>query len=64
MVAIEDDWAAWCFDQAIGTFGQWVENKLAERDKKGKPVHRIETLLGLPIRTRKITRGELASLAR
>lgn len=35
-------------DLACLTLGRWVENKLAERDKKGKPVHKLENLLREP----------------
>ncbi len=30
------------------TFGRWVENRLAERDKKGRPRHTVEELLRDP----------------
>lgn len=66
IVGIEDEYPAWCFDQAIFTFGRWVENKLNERHekglRKGKPVHRIETLLGLPIATRRISMSEVMTM--
>jgi hypothetical protein len=40
-------WLAWQFDNAVFTFGRWVDSKLNERDKKGKPKHKIEALLGI-----------------
>ena len=43
---IDDPWAAYQFDLAIGQFGAWVEGKLAEHDKKGKPKHTLASLLG------------------
>jgi hypothetical protein len=39
------DWTAWQFDATVLMFGRWVEAKLNERDKQGKPVNRMETLL-------------------
>lgn len=32
----QSPWAAYQFDQAVSIFGQYVEGKLEERDKKGK----------------------------
>lgn len=61
-MGIEHLYLAWCFDQAVSSFGLWVESKLSERDKKGKPKHRLETLLGIPIRTRKITMAEIGQI--
>lgn len=45
MVGVDDPWAAYQFDMAVGQFGAWVEGKLAERDKAGKPKHTLEGLL-------------------
>lgn len=39
------DWTGWQFDNAVMFFGRWVEAHLEERDKQGKPVHKIENLL-------------------
>jgi len=47
-IDVADDWTAYQFDSAVLTFGRWVENRLAERDKKGKPKHRIQDLLREP----------------
>ncbi len=41
-------WLKWQFDNAVLLFGTYIENKLNERDKEGKPKHKLETLLGLP----------------
>jgi len=60
MMGIEHPLLAWCFDDAVGSWGRSIQNKLMERDKKGKPVHKIENLLGIPIQTKKMSRGELA----
>lgn len=46
VVGLDDPWTAYQFDLAIGQFGAWVENKLAERDKEGKPKHTLAGLLG------------------
>lgn len=40
-----DAWEAYQLDVAVWTLGRWVESKLSERDKKGKPVHKLTTLL-------------------
>ena len=45
VVGVDDPWAAYQFDMAVGQFGAWVENRLAERDKAGKPKHTLEGLL-------------------
>ena len=47
-------WVAWQFDNAVSTFGTWVENKLAERTKDNKPKHRIEKLLDMTPPKRKV----------
>ena len=33
-------------DVATLQVGRWVEGKLAERDKQGRPVHSLDRLLG------------------
>ena len=45
VVGVTDPWAAYQFDMAVGAFGAWVEGKLAERDKAGKPKHTLAKLL-------------------
>ena len=40
-----DSWEAFQFDLAVLTVGRWVDSKLAERDKKGNPIHRLKELL-------------------
>jgi hypothetical protein len=45
ILEIENSWAAYELDLACLTFGRWVENRLAERDRRGRPVHRLEALL-------------------
>jgi hypothetical protein len=39
----------WQFNQAVSFFGRMVDNKLSERDEKGRPKTTIEELLGLPL---------------
>ena len=34
------------FDEAIDWCCRWVEAKLSERDDKGKPIYRLDRLLG------------------
>lgn len=50
----EDGWLRWMFNNSVHSFGTWVENKLAERDRDGKPINRIEYLLEIPITPRKL----------
>jgi len=50
----ENVWLCWQFDNAVETFGSWVEGKLSERNSKGKPKHEIEDLLKLPRRIKPI----------
>ena len=45
VIGLDDPWAAYQFDMAVGQFGAWVEGKLAERDQAGKPKHTLEGLL-------------------
>jgi hypothetical protein len=40
-----DSWEAFQLDMATLTVGRWIDSKLAERDKQGKPIHRLQTLL-------------------
>jgi hypothetical protein len=40
-----DAWEAFQLDLAAWTLGRWVESKLSERDSKGKPKHKLTTLL-------------------
>lgn len=43
-----ESWEAYQVDLATHQVGMWIENQLAERDKKGKPVHRLADLLAEP----------------
>ncbi len=40
-----DSWAAYQLDVATLTVGRWIDSKLAETTKDGKPVHRLVDLL-------------------
>ena len=40
-----DCWEAYQLDLATWTVGRWIESKLSERDKKGKPKHALADLL-------------------
>ena len=40
-----DSWEAYQLDVAVLTVGRWVDGKLAETTKDGKPVHRLVELL-------------------
>ena len=46
VIGVGDPWAAYQFDMAVAQFGAWVEGKLNERDKAGKPKHSLAKLLG------------------
>lgn len=46
VLGIDDPWAAYQFDMAVAQFGAWVDGKLSERDKAGKPTHTLAGLLG------------------
>ena len=45
IVGVESTWAAYCLDAAVCAFGTFVENKLSERDKWGRPRYDLERLL-------------------
>jgi hypothetical protein len=45
IVGVTDQWAAYQFDLCVAQFGAWVEGKLSERDKAGKPKHTLAKLL-------------------
>jgi hypothetical protein len=55
MTGIDEPYLAWCFDEAVSTFGRWVEAKLDEQDpilRNGqvagyRPRWRITELLGI-----------------
>lgn len=38
-------WISYQFDEAVIKFGLWVEGKLSEYNKDGKPKHRLTDLL-------------------
>jgi hypothetical protein len=48
ILGIDDPWAAYQLDHACVIFGTWVESKLGERDKKGRPKHQLSALLCAP----------------
>ncbi len=45
MLGLSDEWAAYQLDVATLTLGRWVDSKLGERTKDGKPIHRLRDLL-------------------
>ena len=49
-------------DVATLQAGRWIENKLSERDDKGKPVWTIEKLIGEPGRKAQPAPGQFGSL--
>lgn len=42
---IEPELLCYKFDNAVATFGRWFDNKMMERDARGKPLWTIESLL-------------------
>ena len=61
-IPTEDGWLRWMFTHAVHTFGTWVENKLAERDRDGKAVHRLERLLDIPITPRHLSLAQFQQM--
>jgi|GEM_PF-3077976 len=45
LLYIRNQWLAYQFDECVNYYGSWVDGKLAQRDKKGKPRHTIESIL-------------------
>jgi len=50
------------FNRAVHTFGVWVENKLAERERDGRPVNRIERLLDIPIQKKTVSIAQFEAM--
>lgn len=44
-IPISDQWAAYCFDEAVLSFGRRVENLLTETDSTGKQRFTLEQIL-------------------
>lgn len=45
LLGVEDPYAAYQVDAAVLGFGSWVEARLEERDKKGRPKWTLAALL-------------------
>lgn len=45
ILGLPDHATALSFDSAVMTFGVWAENRLSERDKEGRPIWTLDTLL-------------------
>lgn len=49
LLGMENEWSGWWpgyqLDNAVTYFGAYIENKLAELDKDGKPIHKLEDFL-------------------
>lgn len=45
ILGVKNEWLAYQFDEAVFRYGRWVENKLAEVDKKGKPKYTIDDVI-------------------
>lgn len=63
IVGIENDWQAYQFDSAVLLFGVFIENKLEERNKSGKPKYKLADLLKEP-EAMKATPGKTARPSR
>lgn len=55
-------WLAWQFDNAVLTFGTWVQNRLDARDEDNRPKYSFESALGLPIQPKKISRAAMMNM--
>lgn len=66
ILGLRNSWIAYQFDNGVVTFGRVTESKLSERDKNGKPKHRLDRLLADRPDTRdgppKISVGQLMAL--
>ncbi len=45
LLGLHDTWVAWQFNEAIYMLGAFVETRLAERDKRGRPRWTVEAVL-------------------
>lgn len=48
MLKMPDHWTPLQFDAAVSYLGNYISNKLEERDKNGERLHTLENLLGIP----------------
>jgi len=69
LLGLTNSWVRFCFDRAIVLAGRYTENKLSQRDKSGRPKHRLEQILADPPKPgekakgpRKITMGEMLAM--
>lgn len=47
IAGIENGILAYWFDEVVEYYVGWVEGKLKARDEKGKPLYRLDKLLGI-----------------
>lgn len=45
LLGIENDWVAYCLDNAVSLLGNSFESKLMETNKEGKPKYTLDRLL-------------------
>ncbi len=45
MLGVVDRWAAFCLDECVAVWGNWVEGKMSERTNVGMPRHSLDNLL-------------------
>lgn len=53
---------AYLFDEAVWYFGAWVDGKLTETKKDGKPKYNLADLLSSKAKARKVSKAEFESL--
>ena len=58
----DNRWLAWQFDQAVLTWGHYVDGKLAERDAHGRPKHKLSSLLGIRAKPQPFNVGQMAAV--
>lgn len=53
VLGLRGKWLRWMFDDAVATFGRIVQNRVDERDNKGRQIWTVEDVLsGLAFRKR------------
>lgn len=46
LVGVQSPVLSYWFDEAVGWFGSFVDSRLSEKDERGQPLYRLESLLG------------------
>lgn len=45
LMGVRNAWLSWMFNRAVWMFGAWVDGRLSERDKDGKPLYSLGELM-------------------